>query len=597
MGTGDTCLLLSGSAECSDFADLYAYIQEDLSISSVASFDAYIKSGVSVDRNSYGFGQSMRLTADPGFGCPNWDGTGIRYHQSALCAAFVANGFLFGVNGTSTSPCNSNSSPPLSYCKSIMAAFTTSFSNIISNSSICPSPTTTATSYLQFFAQATSYLSTASTCTLGLSVDRSQCGFLTTAEDTKYCGTSTGKSDLCCSSLLQPSLVGGGIAQISTTAAQTDANQSDSSSLSSSTSSSSNPLSLATIIGAAGTVVFLMLSTFVCIFCKKRRRSSHLEISEDNDVNIQDINPIQSGNSKMQQSTVGGSGSPMAKQFSIDQSLAGLQKMRSDKPIGTGSDYVSTSTYSSLKRPMSSGKDTHAAVYNYFANMPDELSVNLGDMVILKSQYDDGWGYGFNTRSLKEGFFPLGVLSGFGSVANGSTYTASIESLSGRQGSGGEFSRRVSSMVVPVASGLRLQQEIQPQQNFQQVQLKQSAPLPMQKIEPKSGTATKVPPVSNKVPKLRLVTHEFTPEMTDEVQLNVGDQVQLFQEFDDGWASGRNMNSGREGILPLDCLMGYAIGEISGGNIRKHGNRVSSLYKKSYAAIILNQARSGNSYI
>ncbi|KAJ3198876.1 hypothetical protein HDU82_000911 [Entophlyctis luteolus] len=568
-------------------ADMYAYIQANMSISSVASFDTYVKNGVSVDPDTSGFGESMRQTADPGFGCPNWNGTGIRYHQSALCAALVANGFLFGANGT-TSPCNSASEAPLSYCKSIMTAFTTSFDNIISNSSICPSPTATATSYLQFFAQTTSYLSTSSTCTLGLSVDRSQCGFLTAAEDTAYCATTGGKDDLCCSSLLQPGLVGGGTVQATSSlvSTQTATNQGDSSS----TTSSSNPaLSLPTIIGTAGAVAFLMISTFICICCKKRRSKSHFELSEE--LNIQEINHTHSANSKIQQPSVV-SGATMGMQVSIDkQSSGGVQSMRSggfDDQTGIVGGFMnaSASGTSAFKRPVSSGKDTHAVVYNYFANMPDELSVSLGDMIILKSQYDDGWGYGFNTRSLKEGFFPLGVLSGFGPVANGSTYTASIASLNDRPGSGGEFSRRTSSMVVPVSgatSGQRLQQKQHHQfYDSQQSQLQPPAELPMQKIEPKAvmGAPKLPPPVSNKVAKLRIVMYDFVPEMTDEVRLNVGDQVQLFQEFDDGWAIGKNMNSSREGILPLDCLMGCAIGEMSGVS-RKHSNRVSSLYNDS----------------
>ncbi|KAJ3156223.1 hypothetical protein HDU86_003987 [Geranomyces michiganensis] len=48
--------------------------------------------------------------------------------------------------------------------------------------------------------------------------------------------------------------------------------------------------------------------------------------------------------------------------------------------------------------------------------------------------------------------------------------------------------------------------------------------------------------------------HDFFPAEPDEMTLAVGDVVVIFQSFDDGWASGRNLRTNVEGFFPLNAL-------------------------------------------
>ncbi|KAI8803587.1 hypothetical protein BJ742DRAFT_490667 [Cladochytrium replicatum] len=47
---------------------------------------------------------------------------------------------------------------------------------------------------------------------------------------------------------------------------------------------------------------------------------------------------------------------------------------------------------------------------------------------------------------------------------------------------------------------------------------------------------------------------EFFPSMDDEVHLQPGDTVQVVEQFDDGWAVGKNLDSGEIGAFPMACL-------------------------------------------
>ncbi|KAJ3166629.1 LIM and SH3 domain protein 1 [Geranomyces variabilis] len=52
--------------------------------------------------------------------------------------------------------------------------------------------------------------------------------------------------------------------------------------------------------------------------------------------------------------------------------------------------------------------------------------------------------------------------------------------------------------------------------------------------------------------------HDFYPAESDELALRSGDVVVIFQSFDDGWASGRNLRTGAEGFFPVNALEGTA---------------------------------------
>jgi hypothetical protein len=46
-------------------------------------------------------------------------------------------------------------------------------------------------------------------------------------------------------------------------------------------------------------------------------------------------------------------------------------------------------------------------IYEYVPNLFDEIHLSVGDKVLVKIKFDDGWAYGMNMKTKKEGSFPL----------------------------------------------------------------------------------------------------------------------------------------------------------------------------------------------
>ncbi|TPX58970.1 hypothetical protein PhCBS80983_g02816 [Powellomyces hirtus] len=59
--------------------------------------------------------------------------------------------------------------------------------------------------------------------------------------------------------------------------------------------------------------------------------------------------------------------------------------------------------------------ETMEVLYNYVPNLVDEIYLYIGDPVIVKCKFDDGWGYGFNMTTKQEGSFPLACVAPYNS--------------------------------------------------------------------------------------------------------------------------------------------------------------------------------------
>ena len=71
-------------------------------------------------------------------------------------------------------------------------------------------------------------------------------------------------------------------------------------------------------------------------------------------------------------------------------------------------------------------------VYDYVPNLFDEIHLYSGDQIEVKAKFDDGWAYGLNLTSKKEGSFPLACvesLSGFKSKNSSSNILQRASSL------------------------------------------------------------------------------------------------------------------------------------------------------------------------
>ncbi|KAJ3121607.1 Sorbin and SH3 domain-containing protein 1 [Physocladia obscura] len=575
---GDQCLSLSGSTACGALSGYTAYIEGQLGITDVASFDTYVENGVAVNGS---FGGVFTTT----FGCAGWTGAGLRYHQSALCAAFVGNAFVSGATGNATT-CTAAARAPIPMCASVLAAFVASYRALLANASVCPDPSSTASAYLDFFEAAAPFLSTADNCLLGLAEDRAQCGFMTSAEDRVYCASSNGTVDPCCSLLTVPS-------QISTPQTQTTTTTTTalSSNTTASTPASAYTIPITVIVSAAGSAVFLLACVVLCICIKtaKRFRARKSDLDGEDDENTTAVATESSGYTakKTKKKAIAVVAKKTAKNIRV--SAATVDDGSVDPP----------SVNESIRGENAAGKrpTAHAVVHRYYAEKTDELNAAVGDTFLVKEQYDDGWGYGYNTRTHEEGFFPLGILSGF-TIPSGRTpstttaETSSVNSLSMNRTS--SLGRAPTTIIETVPAVPRVPTNILEQQYQYQVQhqLQQQyhyqseytgsntqrsppiygpkSPLPIipassaSPLAPQPATMrmsvefNPTPVRSNRIAKMQIVMYGFEPGRRDEIELRVGDQVQVLQEFDDGWGVGRNLNTGLEGVLPLDCLNGYA---------------------------------------
>jgi hypothetical protein len=54
--------------------------------------------------------------------------------------------------------------------------------------------------------------------------------------------------------------------------------------------------------------------------------------------------------------------------------------------------------------------------------------------------------------------------------------------------------------------------------------------------------------------KLLTVIHPYESSMQDELNIVPGDQIILIKEFDDGWAQGKHIQTGKEGVFPMICV-------------------------------------------
>jgi len=60
-------------------------------------------------------------------------------------------------------------------------------------------------------------------------------------------------------------------------------------------------------------------------------------------------------------------------------------------------------------------------------------------------------------------------------------------------------------------------------------------------------------------PKYCKAIYPFQKSMEDELELEANDLVDITKKFDDGWATGVNLRSGKEGFFPLNCLLEFYV--------------------------------------
>jgi len=60
-------------------------------------------------------------------------------------------------------------------------------------------------------------------------------------------------------------------------------------------------------------------------------------------------------------------------------------------------------------------------------------------------------------------------------------------------------------------------------------------------------------------PKYCKAIYPFQKSMEDELELEANDLVDVTKKYDDGWATGINLKTGKEGFFPLNCLLEFYV--------------------------------------
>ncbi|KAJ3169964.1 hypothetical protein HDU88_000606 [Geranomyces variabilis] len=180
------CFQLKGSTTCPDLAQFY--VHTSTAFNDVASFDTFMIANT-LSNATYAAG----FKSD--FGCPSWDGRGQRYQASEACFFFVEN-----------TQCVENPNPlpaKAKLCKSQCLQSVASNAAIFANTTACPATTAlTSANRAKLTGTMTQFcnaLSDASgSCTPGLASDVAMCGFAQFDAAQDYCASPVGKADGCC---------------------------------------------------------------------------------------------------------------------------------------------------------------------------------------------------------------------------------------------------------------------------------------------------------------------------------------------------------------------------------------------------------------
>jgi hypothetical protein len=94
------------------------------------------------------------------------------------------------------------------------------------------------------------------------------------------------------------------------------------------------------------------------------------------------------------------------------------------------------------------------------------------------------------------------------------------------------------------------------------------------------------------------VLYDFQPSLPDEMEVQPGDIIRTEETFEDGWAFGINVTTGKQGTFPMNCLEDDNATEGDSKSFiseRSHSRRVSSLNPQNAKAIQMMLKNGGQS--
>ncbi|TPX55167.1 hypothetical protein CcCBS67573_g09500, partial [Chytriomyces confervae] len=559
------CIPLRDSAMCSSFGQFTAYIPANVAykVKTVADFDTLMRESIDLSSGENATGFGSLIASDNGYNCSGFTG-GLRYLQSTLCGYFV---------GLAQGTC-AERVPKLPLCLGTADAFFASWGGVLGNQSVCQNgPGQAADLYKNaLMASMQGILNSDLDCLVAQSPETGTCGFSSTKEASSFCASN---SDTCCSTLALNASVpfpGNSTAfanksvsttiPSSTSTSLTTSNleatssqnatiisgasgnskarqtQTTSSNQADDQSQTSKTLPLAAIISASVAGLVLIITGIVAIRYSRRRSD-----------NIEDANPPVKGNSPV-------------KSVNNDAFPASAARM----PV----PFVAPI-------PVSSDRGGQTAVRPYSPVLDDELYIVAGDEIIVDTKYEDGWAYGHNLRTRKNGVFPVSIFEDLPmnfDAGNDGDRSTIVESL---------YSKRASSLYIAPSTLNKssMNRVVSANQKFDSVYTRAST-------VPSKSTMSSMYSRSDSG-NIHTVLHAFKPALDDEIELRDGDRVQVDCEYDDGWGYGINFKTNREGLFPLDCLDGFSEGGVK-VDARARSIRVSSVFGNTDYFVFLDQS-------
>ncbi|KAJ1547948.1 hypothetical protein HK096_008607 [Nowakowskiella sp. JEL0078] len=402
------------------------------------------------------------------YGCPNWDGTGLRYRFSVLCALSVDQAAFPstwpGSAVYSYPSCKGSTNVITSLCKNTCMTTLNSLMAIFNNQNYCTASASITPEQAKSRNQTVStYTTLCSHCPIAQSsadsvcfdgsttpLEMKTCGFFTAAESKAYCKTTAGQSDTCCSTASTGpnvgAIVGGVIAALVVVALgvfgyifykrrraadsnvdnmryKPDANKFNIFAL---FGKKTEDIPMETDRSAKGFTIYGQqksdpLQNYDTSNAKvysynnfpsqqQPQPSRYVESMYDptNDYGGRDYAKSYYGNSATNPTSAnGGFGNPsMTQPGQFDtQAKKGILKQSSTKaPEPTDFEQKKKNRQSAI--PELDGQKVRVIAV-YIANLEDEMGLNIGDIVVVEESFDDGWAVGFNTMTGKDGCFPM----------------------------------------------------------------------------------------------------------------------------------------------------------------------------------------------
>ncbi|KAJ3102247.1 hypothetical protein HDU97_000683 [Phlyctochytrium planicorne] len=473
MAQSPNCVSLANTKACSQWK-AYSFEVQPGSPANLEEFDAYItahqnNNSISEFQNSYG--------------CPGWQGgSGIRFQTTTYCGLLVFSASAAcNPSGVSVTTCRSSVEAFISSTNALFSNTNICSANPNTDQSNARSNLVSAVQRFASSLQQddpNSGTPPANVCVLANSDvpdEINTCGFYDASAALQFCNAN--QNNFCCT--LVPGFVKSGGGASTTSAAATSASttvkqqstvQAPSRSTdpaiapsSTATSASQNgdgsssetkifglglPIFIGAVVGGSVVLIAIIVGIILCTRRKGSRRSVYNNAGNggmaqgkkgDEDFNqYQQQQQQQSlasppsdrgfqdyGNQMSQNGSQAGGMIPQQQQQIMNQQEIPMPALGgSASAVGSAAGAAAAgggaaAAYAAAAAAAGPNEEPMEAVFNYVPNLSDEIYLYVGDPVIVKCNFDDGWGYGYNMTTKQEGAFPMACVAPFGSNPQG----------------------------------------------------------------------------------------------------------------------------------------------------------------------------------